>query len=52
MDDDDLESEILTIESNIEDNADDQQALSKLERSKELLIQRKSMLQIKKDMLT
>jgi hypothetical protein len=44
MDDDDLDTEILTIESNIEDNADDKQALPKLKRSKELLILRKNML--------
>jgi hypothetical protein len=44
MDDEDMETEIRTMEQNIEDNAGDQQALSKFERSKELLIQRMSML--------
>ena len=51
MDDDDIDAEIGTVDSEIESNRGDQQALSKLERSKELLIQRKSILQIKKDML-
>ena len=44
MDDDDLEREIACLEKIMEENAEDQQRLSKLERSNELLMQRKSML--------
>jgi hypothetical protein len=51
IDDNDLETEILTIEQNIENNSDDQVALSKFETCKELLIQRRSLLYIKKDLL-
>jgi len=53
MDDEELDAGIGEIDDKIENcDSGDSKALSKLERSKELLIQRKGILQIKKDMLS
>ena len=52
MDDEDLDAEIGMIDSQIEDVGDDKQALTKLEKSKDLLNQRKSLIEIKKSIIT
>ena len=52
MDDEDLDAEIGMINSQIEDVGDDKQALTKLEKSKDLLNQRKSLIEIKKSIIT
>jgi hypothetical protein len=52
MDDEDLDADIGMIDSQIEDVGDDKQALTKLEKSKDLLNQRKSLIEIKKSIIT